>query len=73
MDCGANDIAEVNIDHHVSIEVLALDWASQLGDVPAEHLAEPRGDKFQDCAGRVTGLSTAVFDLLVLIQHPVNR
>jgi len=73
MDCAANDIPRVNIDHQVAIEVLALDRASQLGDVPAEHLAGPRGNKFQDCAGRVTGLSTTVFDLLILLQHPVNR
>lgn len=36
---GANDIAAINIDHHVAIEILALGGANQLGDVPAAHLA----------------------------------
>jgi len=42
-------------------------------DIPAEHLARPRSDKFRDCPRRMTSLSTAVLYLIVLIQHPVNR
>ena len=73
MDVGTDDVAGVDVDHHVRIEVAALPRARELGDVPAVHLLRRGRDQLRAHLGRVPRQPAAFGDQGVLSQHPVHR
>ncbi len=73
VDVNPDDVARVDVDHHVGIEVGALDRAGELGDVPRIHLPRCGRDQLRARFGRMPRQPTTLLDLLVLVQHPVHR
>src|SRR5664279_3828787 len=73
VNMGADNIAGENVDHHVTIEVGALDRAGQFRDVPRIHLPRTGRRQLRDRPGRVAGQPATLLDLFVLGQHPVDR
>ena len=73
VDVGADDVAGVDVDHHVGVEVGALDRPVELGDVPRVHLPRAGGGQLRTGPGRVAGLAAAFLDLGVRGQDPIHR
>jgi len=69
----ADDVPGVDVDHHVGVEVGALDRSGEFGDVPRVDLTWSGGDELGDRAGRVTGQASTLLDLRVRGQDAVDR
>lgn len=72
-DLNADDVAGVDIEHHVGVVVLAFDRPGQFCDVPRVHVPGLGGDQFGADPGLVAGLPAALVDLLVSGQGPIRR
>jgi len=72
MDVRADDESGVDINHHVTVEILAPDRAGEFCNIPRVHVARGRGHQFRDCPGRMFGQPSALLDLFVFLQHPVK-
>ena len=69
----ADDVAGVDVDHHVGIEVGALDRPGELGDVPGLDLPRAGSHQFGDRPGRAAGQAAPLFDLRVRGKDTVDR
>ena len=58
MDVDTDDVAGVDVDHHVRIEVGALHRGRELGDVPRIHLPRCGRDQLRTHLGRVPRLKS---------------
>ena len=73
MDVGTDDVAGVDVDHHIRIEVGALHRTRELGDVPRVHLPRRGRDQLRAHLAGVPRQPAAFGDQRVLCQHPVHR
>ena len=73
MDVNTDEVAGVDVDHHVRIEIGALHWAREFGDVPAVHLLRCGRDQLRAHLAGVPRQPAAFGDQRVLSQHPVHR
>ena len=48
MDLHSDDVAGEDIEHHVAVEIFALDRAGQFRDVPGVNLSVAGGDQFEE-------------------------
>ena len=55
----SDDVAGVDVEHHVRVEVGAFDRPGELGDVPGVDLPWRGGHQLRACFGRVPRLSTS--------------
>jgi len=73
VDDGSDDVAGVDVDHHIGVEVGALDRPGELGDIPAVNLTGGGGDQLGTDPGRVAGQPPSFPHLAVFAKDPVHR
>ena len=69
----ADDVPGVDVDHHVAVEIAALDGAGECSDVPALNLPRPGGLQPQDPAEDAWGCRRRSLTCRVALQRPVHR
>ena len=72
VDPDADDVAGVDVDHHVRVEVAALHRPGEFGDVPGVHLGWSGRDQFRHRPGRVAGDPAPLDQLRVVGQDPIQ-
>ena len=69
----ADNVARVDVDHHVRIEVLTFPRTGELGDVLRMHLPGRSRDQFRTRHRRLPREPPALGDLRILTQDSVHR
>lgn len=69
----AHDIATVDIEHYIQLEIVAFRWPSQLGDVPGPELVGTRRQQLWPLVVRVTQLVSALPEFSLLRKDSIHR